>query len=33
LHIEAVQGGNDGICIGGLPKIGKGETSERAGLI
>jgi len=33
LHIKAVQGRNDGICIRGLPKIGKGETPERARLI
>jgi hypothetical protein len=33
LHVEAVQSGDNGICIGGLAKIGKGKTPERAGLI
>jgi hypothetical protein len=33
LHVKAVQGGDDGICIGSLAKIGKGKTPERAGLI
>ena len=33
LHIEAIQGGDDGIGVGSLAEVGKGQAAERALLI